>query len=343
MKSVCRISEFSPGILLVTALVLGCIALPVTAITITDDAGATITLNATPLRIVSLAPSNTEILASLGLLDRLVGVTTVDNYPPEVTGIPTIGAYSSVSIEKVAAVRPDLVIASDITSRETVNRLRGLGFPVVEVSPRNIADMIRDIGIVGNLTVTDPQAELLSANLSSRLSAVASSALVAQRPTVAHVVWNDPLYVSGNDTLQDDVIVRAGGVNVFTGRNGWGTVSLEEFLMKNPDIILVNKGNGMDPSTEDEILDTFMNNPQYASLSAVKNHQVYPVNLDLISRPGPRAVDAVEQVAQIINTVNANRTTSQSVNIPTTAAKTPGFTVFAALSGLIAGFALARK
>ncbi len=316
MNPVCRISEFYPGILLVMAVVLGCIILPVTAITITDDTGATITLNAMPIRIVSLAPSNTEILASLGLLDRVVGVTTVDNYPPEVTGIPSIGDYSAVSVEKVVAVRPDLVIASDITPKETVNRLRGLGLPVVVVSPRNIADMIRDIGVIGNLTGAKPQAELLSANLSSRLSAVASSAQISQRPTVAHVVWNDPLYVSGNDTLQDDVIVRAGGVNVFAGRNRWGTVSLEEFLMKNPDIILVNEGNGMDLSTKDMILDAFMNNLQYASLSAVKNHQVYAVNSDLISRSGPRVVDAVEQVARIIRTVSAERTACNPAAFP---------------------------
>lgn len=329
-------------VLLILAMFLACSILPAAAITVTDDAGTVITLNATPVRIVSLAPSNTEILAALGLLDRVVGVTTVDNYPPEVTRIATIGDYSAVSTEKISAIRPDLVIASDITPMETVNRLRGLGLPVVVVSPRNIADMIRDIGVIGNLTGTDHQAEVLSANLSSRLSAVASSAQSSHRPTVAHVVWNDPLYVSGNDTLQDDVIVRAGGVNVFSGRNGWGTVSLEEFLMKNPDIILVNEGNGMDPSTKDVILDAFMNNPQYASLSAVRNHRVYAVNSDLISRSGPRIVDAVEQVAGIIRTVNAGSTPSPAGST-TQVAKTPGFTVFAALSGLIAGLALVRK
>jgi iron complex transport system substrate-binding protein len=325
------------------SIVLALCILPAAAITVTDDTGMAVTLNTTPGRIVSLAPSNTEILAALGLLDRMVGVTDVCNYPPEVNNIPRIGSYSAISIEKVAASRPDLIIASDITPRETVNRLRGLGRTVVVVAPRNIGDVLLDIRMVGMITGTGQRADQLAGNLSDRLSTIALDALPSRRPTVAHVVWHDPLYVSGNDTLQNDVIVHAGGVNAFADRNGWGTVSLEEFLMKNPDIILVNEGDGMDASAKDVILDAFMNNPQYASLSAVKNHQVYAVNSDLISRSGPRIVDAVEQVARIIRTVNGTHPASQAESVATSAAKTPGFTVFAALSGLVAGMIIVRR
>jgi len=108
-------------------LLVSCCLLPVSAVTVTDDAGTIVTLNATPGRIVSLAPSNTEILAALGLTGRLVGITDVCNYPPEVNTVPRIGGYSSISTEKVSAARPDLVIASDITPAETTARLRALG------------------------------------------------------------------------------------------------------------------------------------------------------------------------------------------------------------------------
>jgi len=255
----------------------------------------------------------------------LSGVTDVCDYPPEVKNKTRIGGYSSISIEKVAAARPDLVVASDLTPKETVSRLRDLGLPVVVVAPRNIDHMIRDIRMVGTLTGTESQAEVLAACLSDRIAAVLPCPSASGRPTVAHVVWNEPLYVSGNETLQNDVIVHAGGVNIFAGQSGWGTVSLEEFLIKNPDIIIVSGGGGMDSSTRDVILEAFMTNPQYASLSAVKNHHVYAVNADLISRPAPRIVDAVEQVARVIHPECFTQATATPVTTPTTPVKSPGF------------------
>jgi iron complex transport system substrate-binding protein len=312
-------------VLMVAAMVLVLGILPASAITVTDDAGMAITVNATPERIVSLSPSNTEILAALGLVDRIVGVTDVCDYPPEVKNKTRIGGYSSISIEKVAAARPDLVVASDLTPKETVSRLRDLGMSVVVVAPRNIDHMIRDIRMVGTLTGTESRAEVLAARLSDRIAAVLPCPSASGRPTVAHVVWHEPLYVSGNDTLQNDVIVHAGGVNIFAGQSGWGTVSLEEFLMKNPDIIIVSGGGGMDSSTRDVILEAFMTNPQYASLSAVKNHRVYSVNADLISRPAPRIVDAVEQVARLIHPECFTQATTTLGATPTTPVKSPGF------------------
>lgn len=311
--------------LLVIAGIMALCVLPAAAVTVTDDAGTMITLNATPSRIVSLAPSNTEILAALGLLDRVVGVTDVCDYPPEVRNITRIGGYSAISIEKVAAARPDLVIASDITPQATVDRLKGLGLTVIVVSPRDIEDMIRDIRLLGNITGTGPRADQLAGNLSDRLGGILPGSGPLHRPTVAHVVWHDPLFLSGNDTLQNDVITRAGGVNVFAEKSGWGTVSLEEFLMKNPDIIIVNGGGGMDSSTKDVILEAFMTNPQYASLSAVKNHRVYAVNADIISRPAPRIVDATDQVARLIHPECFRQATSSPGPETTTPVRSPGF------------------
>ncbi|GAB6285789.1 MAG: ABC transporter substrate-binding protein [Methanoregula sp.] len=312
-------------VLLVTAIVLVLGTLPVSAVTINDDAGTTITLNATPSRIVSLSPSNTEILAALGILDRVVGVTDVCDYPPEAKNITRIGGYSAISIEKVAAARPDLVIASDLTPKETVSRLRSLGLAVVVVAPRNIDHMIRDIRMVGTLTGTETRADELTANLTHRIAAVLPCPSITHHPTVAHVVWHEPIYVSGNDTLQNDVIIHAGGENVFADRSGWSTISLEEFLMKNPDIILVNGGGGMDSSEKDVIREAFMTSPQYASLSAVKNHHVYSVNADIISRPAPRIMDATEQVARLIHPECFTQATITPGVTLTPPVKSPGF------------------
>ncbi len=343
MKPKIRTPQACGIVLLVTAMALILGTMPVSAFTITDDTGTTISFNATPSRIVSLSPSNTEILAALGLLDRLVGVTEVCDYPPEVKNKTRIGGYSAISIEKVAAARPDLVIASDLTPRETTNRLREIGLPVVVVAPRNIDHVIRDIRMVGEITGTKTRADELASELSRRITAALPSPLPEYRPTIAQIVWHKPLYVSGNNTLQNDVIVHAGGVNVFSDRSGWGTVSLEELLLINPDIIIVSGGGGMDSAGKDLILEEFMTNPQYVSLSAVKNNHVYAVNANIISRPGPRIADAAEEVARIIRTVEEECTASQPVTAPESAATTPGFTTIAAALGLLAIVAGMKK
>lgn len=324
-------------VILLILLILALCSLPVSAMMNTDDAGTTITLNTTPQRIVSLSPSITEILAALGLLDHVVGVTDVCDYPPEVRNKTRVGGYSAISIEKVAATKPDLIIASDKTSGETISRLREIGFPVIVVAPKNVDHVIRDIRMLGNITGRETQAGDLASSLIRRIDN-ASNARNASSPTVAHVVYIKPLYISGNTTMQNDIITRTGGTNVFASRNGWGTVSLEEFLLANPDIIIVSGGGGMDASERDVILEGFMTNPQYASLSAVKNHHVYAINADIVSRPGPRIADAAEEVSRIIRGFEEERTAQQHVVPDAANPKSPGFSAviaFLVLAGAV--------
>ena len=328
--------------LLAMTVVLAFCPMPVSAITVTDDAGTTITLNTTPERIVSLSPSNTEILAALGLLDKVVGVTDVCDYPPEVKNKTRVGGYSAISIEKVALAKPDLVIASDKTPKETVSRIKETGLPVIVVAPKNVEHVIRDIRMVGKITGTVTQAEDLTANISRRI-AKASAIPSTNSPTVAHVVYFKPLYVSGNTTMQNDIISRTGGNNVFNGRNGWSTVSLEEFLLANPDIIIVSGGGGMDASAKDVILEEFMSNQQYASLSAVKNHHVYAIDADIISRPGPRIADAAEEVSRIISSVEEERAAQQAAATDTRSKKAPGFSGLIAVLAVLGLFCAMRK
>ena len=284
---------------------------------------------------MSLSPSNTEILAALGLLDKVVGVTEVCDYPPEMKNKTRVGGYSAISIEKVAVVKPNLVIASDKTPKETVSRIKEIGVPVIVIAPKNVDHVIRDIGMIGRITGTETQAEVLVANITRRIAKVSADP-GSNSPSVAHVVYYKPLTVSGNTTMQNDIISRTGGTNVFAGRNGWRTISLEEFLLANPDIIIVSGGGGMDSSGRDVILDDFMTNSQYASLSAVKNHHVYAINADIISRPGPRIADAAEEVSRIISAIEEDRVAQQPVTVPGTTAKTPGFSAIIAVLGFIA-------
>lgn len=288
-------------VLVITAIAIAFCMLPATAVTITDDTGNVLSLDYTPVRIVSLSPANTEILAALGLADRTVGITDACNFPPEIRNKTRIGGYASVSIEKLAAMQPDLILASDLTPEGTVRRLRDLGFPVVVIAPHGIDRLIQDIRMVGALTGAEEPAENLSNRLLDRLVDACSCGSITQDPTVAHVIWHDPLYVSGNNTLQDAAIVRGGGRNVFADRDGWITISLEEFLARDPEIIIVNGGDGMNRPGKDLIRETLMGNPHYATLSAVKNNRVFVVDADIISRPSPRIVDAIEQIARFFH------------------------------------------
>lgn len=310
---------------IVIMLAIACMILPAAAVTITDDDGVVVSFNDTPQRIVSFSPANTEILVALGLADRIVGVTDACDFPPEIKDKQKIGGFSSISLEKVAAAKPDLVLAAHLTPVGTVSRLRDLGITVVVLAPGDIDDMMKDIRMVGEITGTNDRAETLVGNLTHRLSAVSPVPEPASRPVVAHVVWHDPLYVSGNGTLQNEVIVRAGGINAFASRNRWVTVSLEEFRAINPDIILVNGGNGMGQKGSDVIVDIFQNDPRYAALTAVREGHIYDVDADIISRPGPRIVDATEQVARLIHPECFTQATTTPGATPTTPVKSPGF------------------
>lgn len=331
---------FSCCIILLAAIAL--CSVPATAVTVIDDAGTTVTLYATPERIISLSPSNTEILAALGLLPRVVGVTDYCDTPEAVKNITRIGSYTAISIEKVTAQQPDLVIASDKTPKETIRRLRDLGLAVMVVAPKNVDHVVRDIRLVGEITGTGPEADILTDSISRRIAA-ASAPQKPDSPTVAHVVYLKPLYISGNNTQQDDIITRAGGANVFSGRQGWGTVSLEEFLLANPDIIIVSGGGGMDASERNIILEEFMTNLQYASLSAVKNHHVYAIDADVISRPGPRIADAAEEVSRIIATVREERAAQKLPAAPPATQQSPASPAIVMGLVALAGLAAFRK
>ncbi len=199
------------------------------SVTVTDDFGEIITIRGTPQRIVSLAPSNTEILYALDLDDRVVGVTDYCNYPPEAADKPRVGGYSTVNIEKVIAAEPDLVLAALGNTEDVVNRLRSLGLTVVSLNPLTVEDVLHDIELLGVVTGQEEEASTLVGELRARVEAVTGKTeTLEEKPSVTHVVWYDPIWVSGRDTFQDEVIRMAGGVNVFDQVDGWGIVSLEE-------------------------------------------------------------------------------------------------------------------
>jgi len=305
--------------------------------TVTDDTGATVTIHGEPQRVVSLAPTNTEILFALGLGDRVVGVTDYCNYPAAATTKPKIGGYSTVSVENVIAQKPDLVIASDGNGAELISHLKKLNLTVIVTNPQNVSGILNDIAFIGKATGADDNATALVNSLTTRITNTERNAsALTTHPKVAHIIWNDPIYVSGSGTFQDELISMAGGTNAFAGKQDYATIGTEDFIAADPDVLIVNSGSGMGGS-EDSVAQYFKNEIRFANVAAVKNHRVYVIDSDTVDRAGPHIVDALEIIAGDIRTAD----TGTPAATPSRAA--PGFEMVPALVALAAGMAVTLR
>jgi len=264
--------------------------------TATDDLGRNITLEGCPQRIVSLAPSNTEILFALGLGERVVGVTEYCNYPPEALEKEKVGGFSTVDLERVLALEPDLVLASTQTGEETVQKLEEMGIPVAVLDPDGLEGVLEDITLVGRLTGTDEQATALTGDLRARMDAVRERTRGLERPAVFYVVWHDPLMGAGSGTFIADLIETAGGENVARDMEGYQTMSLEVLIERDPEVIIASTGPGQHAA-----YDWVLGEERLKGVRAVRLGRVHAVDQDLVSRGGPRIVDALEDFAEFIH------------------------------------------
>lgn len=270
-------------------------------VTVIDDFGKEVEIHGYPQRIISLAPSNTEILYALGLGDRIVGITDYCNYPAETANVEKIGGYSSPNLEKIVAAKPDLIVASFGNTEEVSDKLRDMGFTVISTNPIDISDVLYDITMIGEATGTESEAQELVSELSGQIDEIRSKAsTLTEHPNVVHMVWYDPIWVSGKNTFQNEMFEIIGANNAFPEIDGWGTVGLEDFVTTNPDVIIVSSGSGMGEEGKDIIYNYIMEEPRFRNLNAVKNDRVYVVDADLIDRGGPRIGQALQEVAAVV-------------------------------------------
>ncbi|MBN2186540.1 MAG: cobalamin-binding protein [Dehalococcoidia bacterium] len=269
--------------------------------TLTDDLGREVTIEDLSVRIISLAPSNTEILFALGLGNRVVGVTDYCDYPPEALTKEKVGGpYSNVDTEKIVALQPDLVLASDVNSMETITTLEGLGLTVFGIEAIDLDDLLDDINTVGQITDKEVEAEAFTDEMRSRIGAVTAETTglsPEEKPRTLHICWHDPIYTCGRDTFIHDAIEKAGGVNIFADLEGWPAVDIEAVIWRDPEVILVTAMGGTGSSTWDWVL----TEPRLAGVSARQNGRVYYVESNWVERPGPRIVLGVEQLAKNIH------------------------------------------
>jgi len=276
-------------------------AAPAAPADLTDDSGNPIIAAPPAQRIISLAPANTEIVYALGLEDKLVGVTEYCNYPPAAKDKTKVGGFSTVDIEKTVALKPDLVLASDIHNKSVTPQLLKMGFRVVSLYPKTVEGVINDITLTGRLAGAENAAATLTASLQKRVdavTAVTSGLAPDQRPRTLLIIWNDPLMVAGNSTLISDIIHLAGGANIASAIDGFGSMNLESMISADPQVIIVPTSMN---KASDPLWDFVTTDSRMSNTSAVKNGRVYKIDGDLIYRHSPRCISALEQAASFLH------------------------------------------
>jgi iron complex transport system substrate-binding protein len=260
-------------------------------LTAVDSRGRKLVLAAPPRRIVSLSPGTTEMLFALGLQGRIVADTAYCDYPPAARALPKIGDVET-SVEKVAAQRPDLVVADAVANRRAIEPLERLHLPVFTVPQGNLTESLAALEMLGGATGQTAQAAALVRSLRARIDAVRQKAARDRtRPRVIDIVQMEPLMVVGSSNFMDDLIALAGGTNAARDAGqGWAAYSPEKIAADRPDVILAG------PSTVQAI----RNRGGWSAVPAVRAGRVYSLRAET-ARPGPRSVDALEELARLLH------------------------------------------
>ena len=267
----------------------------------TDALGRRYTQKSIPRRIVSLSPAVTEILFAIGAGDQVAGVTQYCDYPPEARERTSVGGFAgaTMSVERIRALKPDLVILSADMHARIVALLDDLEIPSFAVEPRNFSEVYRVIALVGELCGAASGAEAVIAEMQAKIARVKERLDGRPEPSVFWVLSEQPLMSVGGETFVSEAISLAGGRNIFAAvREQWPLVSPEQVLLQRPDWVLL----GSDMETAGTL--PFLQNPLWQPLSAVREGRTAFVNGDLLYRYGPRLADAVLLIAEILHVGN---------------------------------------
>ncbi|MFQ9697795.1 MAG: ABC transporter substrate-binding protein, partial [Zhenhengia sp.] len=265
---------------------------------ITYSTGTEITMTQAPERIVSLAPSTTEILGALGVTDKLVGRTRYCDFPTEALAAEEVGGTSDPNIETIVALNPDLVVASTHVSDEVINKLREVNIPVAFLNEQEDFDgtysAIENIGLlVGRSKEAEAVVSEMKATVESVVERINNLDEDEVKPRVYYAVWaGDSDSTAGGDTFIGQMIELAGGDNIAKDVEGW-SISKEKIVEGDPDMIIIPAGKGLK--------ETLMTTDFYKDLRAVQEGHIYEIDDAMISRQGPRLAQAFEALAQIIH------------------------------------------
>lgn len=265
-------------------------------VTVIDDYGRNVTVDAYPERLISIAPSATEVAFSIGLGDKIVGVDDFSDYPPEAKNKTKVGSYN-LNYEVIASLNPDIIIAADITSAQQISALEQKGFSVLVLAPKSVSGIPRDIRLLGLLIGMSAEADNVARALEQRISAVTSKTSNSSLYHPGVYLEYYPYWTYGQGSNGNDLILTAGGRNIASNMTvQYPMISNEFVIASNPEIIIYTVGQ-YTTTTPDEI----KGRPGWDNIDAVKNNKIYSVADDWMSRPGPRMVNALEALAHLVH------------------------------------------
>lgn len=263
-------------------------------VTVKDESGVRFTALSAPRRIISTMPNNTEILFDLGLGNKIIAVSSRCDHPPQAASLPKVGDIT-LSAEKIASLNPDLIVMLYDTQKYQIERLRALSMPVFVVNPRNFDQLADTIMLLGRVTGTSGTARELSKKIKRGVEKASARKRKGSPPKVLVVLWPSPLITAGRDTFIDDIIKRAGGVNIGASvRGAYPSLDFEFVLSQDPDyIVYAGKSYGT--------MQNMLSDRKWQQLKAVRDKKVILVDSDIITRPTPRAVRALELISGFLN------------------------------------------
>ena len=262
-------------------------------ITITDDMGREVDLTTVPARIVSIAPSNTEFLFALGLSEKIVGVTDLCNYPTDAAVKESVGDFANPSVEKIIALKPELVVAASL-HQAVVEQLDQLNIPVIVLNAQSIQQILDNVDMLGKATGATEAAEALIEQITLDIELVdekVKTLLENEKPLVYFEVWHDPIMTAGPNTFINELITRAGGINIAADApTDYPVYSLEDLIASQPEVMIYTHG----AETAEQIKDR----QNWETIHALKYGRVYLVEEDLVLRPGPRIAKGLIELSK---------------------------------------------
>ncbi len=254
-----------------------------------DDSGRPLPIQRDFQRIVSLAPSTTELLFDLGAGIKIVGRTRWADYPPQIAEIASVGDGLSPNVELIVAARPDLVVFYASPSNETaITRLEALDIATVSLRTDKLADLARAAHVLGRLTETEAMADTLVAELSLQLAQIDAVGQEEWHPSVLILAWDNPPIVIGSESFLSEIVELAGGRNVFGDSDRPSlTTSIEAIAQRNPDIVLVASDSGVP---------AWAGRPEWQSVASVRERRFVIVAGSEFNRPSFRAPGAVRHL-----------------------------------------------
>lgn len=271
-------------------------------VTLIDDSGVKTILTEKPERIVSTAPSNTEILFALDLEDRLVGRSDFCNFPRETEKIESIGKMFPLNLEKIISLEPDIILAfGELNPIADINRLRELGYQVLVIQAESLRETLESIKLISIACGIPEEGEQFITQMQKHVDQISSLVALlpdSQRPKIFAGSSFDTIYSPGRGTLFHELITLAGGINIVGHLHRWTKVNPELVAQSAPDIILIPSGI-MNPEEISKVKNDILHHPGWSQVPAIKNNRIYNVNEDIFYRAGPRMVDGLELLYEI--------------------------------------------